>query len=114
MKEVILLFFIVTIVACKEPDKKITKISTPEKTQTTSSRKALEDSANFTTMYWLDSTYQDLGKVEEGQVVDVAFRFKNTGDKPLIIPSVSVSCGCTTIPDKPKEPFCPCLAFGRV
>ena len=107
MKEVILLFFSVTIVACKETDKKITKISAPEKTQTTSSRKALEDSANFTTMYWLDSTYQDLGKVEEGQVVDVAFRFKNTGDKPLIIPSVSVSCGCTTIPDKPKEPFAP-------
>src|SRR5687768_15114344 len=63
--------------------------------------KALQDSANFTTIAWLDSTYQDLGKVEEGQVVDVTFRFKNTGDKPLIIADVSVSCGCTTIPEKP-------------
>ena len=108
MKEVILvLFFSVTIATCKEADKKTTKISTPEKEQTTTSNNTLQDSANFTTMYWLDSTYQDLGKVEEGQVVDVAFRFKNTGSKPLIIPSVSVSCGCTTIPDKPKEPFAP-------
>ena len=108
MKKVILfLFFSVTIVACNDTDKKTTKISPPEKKLITTSSNALEDSVNFTTMYWLDSTYQDLGKVEEGQVVDVAFRFKNTGSKPLIIPSVSVSCGCTTIPDKPKEPFAP-------
>ncbi len=69
MKEVILfLFFVITLAACKEADKKTNKISTPEKEQTTVAKKALEDSANFTTIYWLDSTYQDLGKVEEGQV----------------------------------------------
>ena len=108
MKGIILfLFFNITIAACKGTDKKTTNVSTPENKQTSTSNKALEDSANFTTMYWLDSTYQDLGKVEEGRVVDVAFRFKNTGDKPLIIPTVSVSCGCTTIPDKPEEPFAP-------
>ena len=77
MKGIILfLFFNITIAACKGPDKKTTNVSTPENKQTSTSNKALEDSANFTTMYWLDSTYQDLGKVEEGRVVDVAFRFK--------------------------------------
>jgi len=40
-------------------------------------------------------------------VVEVAFRFKNTGDKPLIIVNVSAGCGCTTIPEKPKSPFAP-------
>ena len=108
MKEVLLVvFFGLTIAACKEADKKTTKDPVPGKEQSTTSTNALEDSANFTTIYWLDSTYQDLGKVEEGQVVDVAFRFKNTGSNPLIIPSVSVSCGCTTVPDKPKEPYAP-------
>ena len=103
----IILIFGICITACNQADKKATGEITPANKQADDLTKALEDSANFTTIRWLDSTYQDLGKVEEGQVVDVAFRFKNTGDKPLIITNVSVSCGCTTIPDKPKEPFAP-------
>ena len=97
----------ISIVACKQADKKETEDLTPVNDQAGDLNKGLEDSANFTTIHWLDSTYQDLGKVEEGQVVDVSFRFKNTGDKPLIISSVSTSCGCTTIPEKPKDPFAP-------
>jgi hypothetical protein len=102
-----MVIFSVSIVACKQADKKTAEVITPTLEQSGGLSKALEDSANFTTIQWLDSTYQDLGKVEEGQVVDVAFRFKNTGDKPLFISSVSASCGCTTIPEKPKEPFAP-------
>ena len=97
----------ISITACKQADKKEAEDITPVNDQAGGLNKALEDSANFTTIHWLDSTYQDLGKVEEGQVVDVSFRFKNTGDKPLIISSVSTSCGCTTIPEKPKDPFAP-------
>ncbi len=57
-------------------------------------------------MQWLDSTYKDLGKVKEGQVVEVAYRFKNTGTKNLVIANVSASCGCT-IPEKPEKPIAP-------
>ena len=67
---------------------------------------ALKDSANFTTIQWLDSIHRDLGKVTEGDQVEVSFRFKNTGTKPLIITSVTASCGCT-VPETPKEPFAP-------
>jgi len=63
------------------------------------------DTANFTSIQWIDSA-QKLGKVDEGQNVAVNFRFKNTGDKPLIIQSVSPSCGCT-VADYPKEPIAP-------
>ena len=94
-----------SIIACKEAEKKQPEVVTDSNQDLLA--RALEDSANFTTIDWLDSTYQDLGKVEEGQVVDVAFRFKNTGDKPLIIGDIAVSCGCTTIPEKPKSPFDP-------
>jgi hypothetical protein len=107
VKIFIIFIFGISVTACNQADKKESEVITPKNEQPGSLDKALEDSVNFTAIHWLDSTYQDLGKVEEGQVVDVAFRFKNTGDKPLIISNVSTSCGCTTIPEKPKGPFAP-------
>jgi hypothetical protein len=59
-----------------------------------------------TDIQWLDSTYLDLGKVKKGQMVEVAFRFKNNGTSPLIIDNVSASCGCT-VPEKPEKPYSP-------
>jgi hypothetical protein len=64
------------------------------------------DSANFTSVQWIDSTFQDIGKVTEGQVVEVTYRFKNTGEKPLIVSNVRAGCGCT-VADKPEEPIAP-------
>jgi hypothetical protein len=69
-------------------------------------KKALKDSADYTTIQWLDSTFKDFGEVKEGKVVKVTYRFKNTGNKNLIITHVSASCGCTT-PDQPLEPIAP-------
>jgi len=63
------------------------------------------DSTKFTTIEWIDST-KDYGKITEGQKLDVSFRFKNTGDKPLIIRSVRPGCGCTAA-EPPKEPIAP-------
>ena len=34
------------------------------------------------------------------------FKFKNTGNEPLMIESATASCGCT-IPNKPEEPILP-------
>ena len=49
-------------------------------------------------------TDHDFGNIKEGEVVEHVFKFKNTGDAPLIIQSASGSCGCT-IPTWPKEPI---------
>ncbi|MBS1921426.1 MAG: DUF1573 domain-containing protein [Bacteroidetes bacterium] len=68
--------------------------------------KVLKDTSNYTTLQWLDSTYSDLGKVKEGQVVEVAFHFKNTGTKNLVITDITAGCGCT-IPEKPGKPYSP-------
>ena len=65
---------------------------------------ALDDS-QLTTIQWIDSV-KSFGKITEGQTLHVSFRFKNTGDKPLIIRSVRPSCGCTAA-DPPKEPVAP-------
>ena len=58
-----------------------------------------------TSMVMLDSTY-DFGKVTDGEKVTFNYRFRNTGDKPLIIASAVASCGCT-VPEKPEEPIKP-------
>jgi hypothetical protein len=67
---------------------------------------ALKDSANYTTIQWLDSTTQNLGNAIEGQVLEITWRFKNTGNKPLIFADVHPGCGCT-VADKPNEPVAP-------
>jgi len=59
----------------------------------------------LTTIQWIDSA-RDMGTINEGQVVDISYRFKNTGTKPLVIKNVTVSCGCT-VAEKPEEPVAP-------
>ncbi len=68
--------------------------------------KAMSDTANYTNMEWLDSTFLSMGNVNEGEQVEVSFRFKNTGEKPLVIANVTASCGCT-VPETPQQPFAP-------
>jgi hypothetical protein len=49
---------------------------------------------------------QNMGKVKEGDKVEIIFHFQNTGKDLLIIKDVAASCGCT-IPEKPLEPIAP-------
>jgi hypothetical protein len=48
----------------------------------------------------------DFGTIHEGDKVRWSYKVKNTGDKPLMISNVVVSCGCTA-PFYPKEPIMP-------
>ncbi len=56
-----------------------------------------------TTVQLIDSLY-NFGTVTEGEKVTYNFRFKNTGNKPLIITNTTASCGCT-VPEKPEKPI---------
>lgn len=58
-----------------------------------------------TTVELLDSVY-NFGKVADGEKVEYNFRFRNSGQKPLVVESTSASCGCT-VPEKPEEPILP-------
>jgi hypothetical protein len=99
---VIILASAISLSACSSADEKTTPTPLTEEQKTA----ATTDSANFTTIQWLDSTYTDLGKVKEGQVVEISYRFRNSGNKNLIITDVKAQCGCT-IPEKPEEPIAP-------
>lgn len=46
----------------------------------------------------------DFGTINEGEVVEHTYSFKNTGESPLIIQNAQGSCGCT-VPDWSKEPI---------
>ena len=48
----------------------------------------------------------DFGTIKEGDVVKHTFKFKNTGNQPLLVSEVRVTCGCTT-PDWTKTPVAP-------
>ncbi len=48
----------------------------------------------------------DFGDITQGDKVEHTFVFKNTGDTPLLIQNVAVTCGCTA-PNWPKEPIAP-------
>lgn len=48
----------------------------------------------------------DYGTIEKGADGLRVFKFKNTGDAPLIITKVKSSCGCT-VPKKPEDPIMP-------
>ena len=58
-----------------------------------------------TTVGIIDSAY-NFGKVTDGEKVEYSYRFKNTGDKPLVITNATASCGCT-VPQKPEKPILP-------
>jgi len=54
-----------------------------------------------------DGTTHEFGDVKEtGGPISHEFKFKNTGDQPIVISNVQASCGCTT-PDWTKTPVAP-------
>jgi len=51
-----------------------------------------------------NETEWDFGTINEKDVVEHTYVFKNTGEAPLIIESAKPSCGCT-VPSWSKEPI---------
>jgi Protein of unknown function (DUF1573) len=98
MHKMILIFTILSsLISCSQIDSRNSGVS---------SMQIPKDSSLFTKITWLDSTTRDFGIIPEGQKLEVAYRFLNSGNKPLIIARVQPSCGCT-IAEQPKEPVLP-------
>ena len=54
----------------------------------------------------------DFGKIKQGTPVEIIYKFKNDGLKPLIIKNVESSCGCT-VPEYPRIPIKP-MSGGQI
>jgi hypothetical protein len=105
----------IAFASCKEADKKaaeptttndVNAVSNAANNPAETTSQALKDTSNQTSLEWLDGASRDFGSIKQGEILDVSFRFKNTGSKPLIISNVSASCGCT-VPEVPKKPYAP-------
>ena len=91
----LMLGFFVIITGC-DVRKKDTKAIIPSKIEVN----------DPTTVQIIDSVY-DFGKITEGEVIEFSYRFKNIGNKPLIITEQPhASCGCT-VAERPEEPILP-------
>ena len=88
------LLFSIVIIGCKN----ITATSVDQK-------QAATDTAKFTTIQWIDSV-KNVGNVQFGETVSIPFKFKNTGNYPLMILSAEPGCGCT-VTDFPKQAIAP-------
>lgn len=62
--------------------------------------------ANATPVFAFETDNHEFGVIEQGEKVSYAFKFKNTGNAPLVISSASASCGCT-VPEYTKTPVAP-------
>ncbi|RYZ49407.1 MAG: DUF1573 domain-containing protein [Chitinophagaceae bacterium] len=105
MKYTFLFILTAAVLSCNVTDKKDAS-GQAASTVAADGKAALSDSASTTTITWLDPEVQNLGAMKKGQVAEISWKFKNTGDKPLYIANVTAGCGCTT-PDVPREPIAP-------
>ena len=104
MKHFLFLIIVAGLFACNDTDSKTSSSTTSISPAQRDS--AFSDSANYTSIQWLDSTHQELGKIKEGQTPELTWRFKNIGDKPLIVLNAQGTCGCT-VAEKPEQPIAP-------
>ena len=106
MKKIFLLAAMaLSLIACKQTDKKQTPADT-EANKKEALQAALADSANLTEIQWIDSVDRKLGKLKANESVSISWRFRNVGNKPLVVENATASCGCT-VPEKPEQPIAP-------
>ncbi len=103
MKKSILIVAVVSVFAfssCK--DNAADKVN-EENVATAEARDA--ESGKFSAITFEESSF-DFGTIDQGTNVEHVFKFKNTGEAPLMIVNAKSSCGCT-VPEYPKEAIAP-------
>jgi hypothetical protein len=104
MKNILLMMILsIGFVACNEDaSSKIDTSKQKKRTEVTLDQVDTETNAQmeFEEVEW------NFGEITQGESVEYAFKFTNTGSDPLIITSAKGSCGCT-VPEWPREPVAP-------
>ncbi|MBT1703569.1 DUF1573 domain-containing protein [Fulvivirgaceae bacterium PWU20] len=80
------------------------KTATSTSTPTPATAPAEEKPEGPLPAFQFEKTEHDFGTINEGQVVEYTYKFKNTGEAPLIIQGAQGSCGCT-VPEWSKDPI---------
>ena len=86
-------------VSQEKSDERVDERSTEIKKETPKPKKKQRKRAKIS----FDETVHKFGTIKSGDKIKHTFQFKNTGNAPLTIKNVDVSCGCTF----PSYPFIP-------
>ncbi len=118
MKKIIGAVFLFTLVSCGGNDESKTNDgisslvadenligTTPEGANDIEEAPNNPVSAGSTTVEYMEESH-DFGNVRYPSDNLYTFKFKNTGNEPLLIESATASCGCT-VPNKPEEAILP-------
>ncbi len=106
-RKIFFLAIIVTFISCKSkkdsgvPENAIN----PDALNNPASASVGSDKTHIPVFQFEKETH-DFGSITEGEKIQYAFKFKNTGNGDLIIRSANGSCGCT-VPEWPREPVPP-------
>ena len=74
--------------------------------QSFAQEKKVAEKKNGAVITWEKKSH-DFGTIVQGDKVEHTFYFTNTGNEPLIITNVQVSCGCTMPKGWPRDPVPP-------
>jgi len=89
MKKILFILSVLSIFACSSNDDNNTNVD-----------------PNDSTTIEFEQTKFDFGTIVQGEQVSYTFKFKNTGNNPLLIKEVHSSCGCT-VPSYSEKPVSP-------
>ena len=92
--------------AVREAARNATEVTTDAAATASSAIAEVAGPSGPTTAMTFDENVIDFGTVTEGEKVKKTYKFKNTGDEPLILSNAVGSCGCT-VPQWPREPIAP-------
>lgn len=97
MKQVHLILILIPFIAIFQNCGTDSSSKTTESSISSTSLKtdSVQEEEPLSTSIEFDEKTYDFGQIKEGQSVSHNFKFKNTGENPLIIKSVKTSCGCT-------------------
>lgn len=95
------------LAACTNENKKAEVTAADVVNNPATANGAAENPANAAEakITWEEDAF-DFGKVITGQKVQHRYKFKNSGESPLIISNAAASCGCT-VPTWTREPIAP-------
>ncbi len=102
------LFIMVGLLACNEPtttsEKKVEEMKTEDVASIIRNPVSASDivDPDFVPKMTFEETTFDFGTVQAGDKVEYTFKFKNTGEVPLLINDARSTCGCT-VPSFPKD-----------
>ena len=104
----LVLAFVISLIACenrKTGSVEESTVNAPKKTAAEAAAEKVNAAKKFAD-FTFEETEFDFGEIAQGDVVKHSFKFKNTGEAPLVISDIKTTCGCTT-PQYTKDPVAP-------